>query len=138
MLRNLAEANYVQAMIDKLGVKDVILVYDHGINLWGVAQVFKKPQTIITMDQAAQTGANLMFWIKNNDGTYRVPSDQDVNDVIAIVTRAQVWFDKGSDKMIDIIEEEELKKHGENRRKQSERIRSFAKPMKKAIRKELL
>lgn len=137
MIRNIREANYVQSMIDKLGVPDVVLVYDHQLNMWGVCQVFKKPQTIITMDQAVQQSANLMFWIKNNDGTYRVPGERDINDVVAIVTRAQVWFDKGSDHMIDVIEKAEKEQHDENRRKQSEKIRSYAPALKKAIRREL-
>ncbi len=140
MIRNLSEAKYVQGMIDKLGVKDVVLMYDHQINMWSVNQVFKKPKTILTMDSANmhETGAMLMFWIKKEDGTYRVPSDQDVNDVIAIVTRAQKVFEKGSDWMIDQMESAEKDKYNKQRKAQSDRIRSFAKPMKKAIRTELL
>lgn len=139
MIKNLSEARRVQAMIDKLGVKDVVLMYDKEIHMWSVNQVFRKPSVILTMDPKNMhgLGATIMFWIKNNDGTYRVPSDQDVNDVIAIVTRAQTWFDKGSDAMLDEVEKAEKETYDKNRQKQSERILSFAKPLKKAIKKEL-
>jgi hypothetical protein len=88
--------------------------------------------------QSYATEPNLMFWIKTDDGHYRTPSDQDLSDIVVIVKRSEVWFDKGSDKMIDQIEAKEKADYDKRRQAQTDKIRSYAKPLKKAIRKELM
>lgn len=133
MIPNIREAKYVQSMIDRLGVPDVQLIYDHQVKMWMVAQMRKKENKILIFDQAIANEPYILFWIKKNDGTYRVPQEQDINDIIAIVTRAQTWFEKGSDAMIDEIEKQEKIEYDKNRQKQSERIRSAAKPLKKLL-----
>jgi hypothetical protein len=136
----LREANRIMADLKRLGIHDVELMFDKEVILWAAVQVFKPSGKILLMNDPKHydTQPYILFWIRNDDMTYREPSDQDLSDIIAIVKRAQVWFDKGSDYMVDQIEAEEQYEYTKKREKQSEKIRSYAKPMKKAIKKELL
>lgn len=135
----LTEANRIMADVKRLGIQDVELMFDSQIQMWAVCQVFKPSGHILLMNTSASESTKpiIMFWIKTLEGTYRTPNEQDLSDIITITQRAQVTFDKGSDWMIDQMEAEEKVKYDYNRRKQSERILSYAKPLKKAIRKEL-
>jgi hypothetical protein len=136
----LREANKIMADLKRLGIHDVELMWDRQIKMWAVMQVFKPSGNILLVGSRQYHDAkpNLMWWIKSPDGKFRLPSEQDLSDIIITVKRAQVWFDKGSDYMVDKIEAAEKDKYDKNRQAQSERIRSVAKPLKKAIRKELL
>lgn len=138
MTPNMKEAKHIQAMIDRLGVPDIMLLFDRQIGLWSVCQVVRKEKNLLTFDSPNiyEIQPNLMFWIKNSEGKYRVPSEQDVSDVITIVQRAQITFDKGNDWLIDNIERREQEIHDENRKKQSEKIRSMAKPLKRHMKRE--
>lgn len=139
----LKEANKLLSDIKRLGIHDVEPMYDKDVlpdGMWAIVQVFRPSGKILLLNEPSsyETQPIVMFWCKDKDGKFRVPNDQDLSDIVVIVKRAQVWFDKGSDYMIDQIETKEKKTYDENRQKQSERIRSFAPSMKKAIRKELL
>ena len=131
----LREATKLNSDIRRLGIPDVELMYDSQIKMWAVCQVFKPSGKILLLDDPNhyETQPTIMFWVKDSAGRYRTPSDQDLSDIIVITKRALVWFDKGSDKMVDEMEKAEEKKHDDNRRKQSERIRSYAKPLKKLL-----
>lgn len=134
-----SEAVRINSDLLRLGIKDVELMYDKDIKMWAAVQTFKPSGSIVLMNTAEHyaTEPNVMFWIKTNEGAYRTPSNQDLSDIMAIVQRAQVWFKEGSDKMVDKIEAKEKADYDQKRREQSERIRYYAKPLKKAIQKEL-
>lgn len=135
----LREANSIMADLRRLGIYDVELMFDKEVILWAVVQVFKPSGKILLLNESStyESQPQIMWWVRNDDMTYRDPSSRDLSDIVTTVKRAQVWFDKGSDKMIDEIEAQEKKTYDDNRKKQTERIKSFAKPMKKAIKKEL-
>lgn len=137
----LREANRIMTDLKRLGIHDVELMYDMQVNMWAVVQVFKPSGKILLMNNphSYETQPVLLWWCKDSlTHKYRTPNDQDLSDVIITVKRAQVVFDKGSDWLVDQIEAKEQAQYDKNRQEQSERIRSFAKPMKKAIKKELL
>lgn len=129
----------INAKIKQLGIHDVELMLDAQINMWAVVQVFKPSGKILVFGdpKTYETAPTIMWWCKKEDGTPRPPNEQDLHDIVMTVKRAQITFDKGSDWMVDKIEAEEKAKYDENRKRQSERIRSYAPKMKRAIRKEL-
>ncbi len=129
----------INAKIKQLGIHDIELAYDNQLKMWAVVQVFKPSGKILLMNNPKyyETVPQLMWWCKKENGTARPPSEQDLHDIVVIVKRAQVWFDKGSDYMLDKIEAEEKATYDKNRQAQSERIRSYAPALKKHIRKEL-
>lgn len=132
----LREANRIMADIKRLGIKDVELMYDKQLKMWAVMQVLKPSGQILLLNDPGiyKTEPTIMFWIKNSeDGTYRTPSEQDLSDIVAIVSRSQKIFHKGSDWMIDQMESAEKATYEDNRKKQSEKIRSYAPRLKKAI-----
>lgn len=138
----LKEANKLMANIKKAGISDVELMYDRYIQpygMWAVVQVFKPSGKILLLNEPStyETQPTLMWWCKTNDGLYRNPSDQDLSDIVVTVKRSQVWFDKGSDSMLDKIEKAEQEQYDKNRAAQSQKIRDAAPALKKAIRKEL-
>lgn len=135
----LRQANLIMADLKRLGIQDVELMFDKQTLLWAAVQVFKPSGRILLLGdpRTYETEPTIMFWIRNNDMTYRDPSEQDLSDIIAIVKRAQVWFEQGSDKMIDEMEKQEKATYDQNRKAQSDKIRSVSKPLKRAIRKEL-
>lgn len=137
----LREATLLNSQIRKAGIHDVELMYDSQVGLWAVTQVHRPSGRILTMNtpQSYATEPQVMWWCRDfKTLRYRTPNDQDLSDIIITVKRSQLWFDKGSDKMIDMIEDKEKADYASKRTAQSKRIRSFSKPMKKAIKKELL
>jgi hypothetical protein len=137
----LHEANKIMAKLHRLGIHDVELMFDLRISMWAVFQVFKPSGKLLLVNSNDyyRTQPTLMWWIKDPlTHKYRVPSEQDLSDIIVTLNRARIVFDKGSDWLVDKAEEQERKDYEERKRKQSERIRSYAKPLKKYIRKELL
>lgn len=133
----LGAANSIMGKIKQIGIQDVEMMFDKDIQMWAVVQVFKPTGKIILLDKPEdyQSQPYILWWCKTPQGTYREPNDQDLHDVVVTVKRAAVVFDKGSDWMIDKIEAKEKADYDENRRKQSEKIRSIAPAMKKAIKK---
>lgn len=97
MLPNDREAQSVLSQIKRLGIRDVMPFFDHQVGLWAICQVKQVPRAIITLDNASQTEIQpqIMWWCRTvPDGRYRAPCDQDVNDVIAIVQRAEIITQK--------------------------------------------
>lgn len=134
----LSIATKINNDLKKIGIEDVELMFDTQIRMWAAVQVFKPSGRILLMNTEAynDTKPIIMFWIKHNDGTARIPSHRDFTDIIAIVHRGRKIFEggpKAAEKMIDDIEAAEQKKYDDNRKKQSERIRSVAKPLKKLM-----
>lgn len=137
----LSEANKVMADIKRLGIQDVEPMYDKQVNLWGMFQVFRPSGKILLVNtpESYATAPILMWWCRDPKTLqFRVPNDQDLSDIVTTVKRAQVVFDKGSDWMVDQIEAKENADYTANRKAQSDRIKSFAKPLKKAFKKEVL
>lgn len=106
--------------------------------MWAVVQSFKMPKAIITMEDQnmTKTESTLMFWCKSPEGTYRAPNIQDVGDVLAIVQRAQVTFQKGGDWLIDQAEKREADRKEELDQRHHERIRKNMKELKAILYKE--
>lgn len=135
----LREANKLLADLKRLGIRDVEPMYDMQVHLWAIMQVFRPSGKIllINSNDYYRSQPTLMWWCRDSKTLkFRVPNDQDLSDIVITVKRAQVIFDKGSDWMVDTIERQEREQYDKNRQKQSERIRSIAKPLKKYFKKE--
>lgn len=136
----LGAANSIMAKIKSLGIQDIELMWDKDAQMWAVMQVFKPSGKILLMntDASRDTAPLLMWWCRNPQTlAYRDPNEQDIHDVVVTIKRAEIIFDKGSDWMIDNIEDQEKATYAANRKAQSEKIRSIAKPLKKAFKKEV-
>lgn len=142
---NLLEAKFVQDRILSIGIPDVTLMYDPTITpkegpqgMWAVVQSFKRPNAILTMENQnmEKTESTIMFWCKTPEGTYRAPNIQDVGDVLAIVQRAQVTFQKGGDWLVDQAEKREAERKEELDQRHHERIRKNMKELKKILYKD--
>lgn len=136
----LREANKLLADLKRLGINDVEPMYDVQVGLWAIIQVFRPSGKILLMNTRDYYDSKpvLMWWCRDPQTLkFRAPNDQDLSDIVVTVKRAQVVFDKGSDWMVDKLEAVEKETHDKNRQEQSEKIRSIAKPMKRAIRREL-
>ena len=133
----LTEARKVQAYINRLGIQDVQMFYDAQLKMWGVYQVKKKAATLIVPDEYRTVEPMLMWWCKTDKGTYRAPNENDVNDVIATVHRAQYWFKKGPDELAKHLDAQDAEKRVKKELKLKERIQPHIKTLKKAIRTEL-
>jgi hypothetical protein len=139
MLPNNREAQAVQAKVKSLGIHDVELFYDYQVKLWAVCQVKKTNTKVVTFENTRGTKIEplVMWWVRTNEGNYRIPGEQDIHDIVATVRRAQIAFDKGGDwleeKMLKVEEDKKLL----HEIKQDERIKQYAKPLKKYIKKEL-
>lgn len=140
MVPGLEQAKYVQNKIRQAGIEDVQLFFDHGIGggMWVMCQVMKRGG-ILLPKQYAQDGIkpHIMFYVKDNEGKFRLPSDQDIMDVIAIRQRAETTFAKGGDWLADQFDKQDAEKYQEGRQKLTERIKSVSKPLKAAVKKEL-
>lgn len=138
MIYGVTEARRVEGDIKRLGIQDVRLFYDEQLQMWSVCQVSGQVSSLI-LPQNYQHDARplIMWWVKDALGRRRLPSDQDVNDVIAIAHRAEVVWDKGGDFLADKLDEHDRLRDEKHRRKQRDMVHSISKPMKNAIRKEL-
>lgn len=134
----LKAARYVQSKIKEIGIQDIELYFDNTIKpqgMWAICQLNKPTNTILLLrgSEATQTKPEIMWWCKTNDGHFRVPSDQDISDIIATVQRAHVAWDKGGDWLADRFDEQSREKDRKHREDQHKMIQSIAKPMKKAM-----
>lgn len=94
-VRGGAGARYVQSKIKQLGIKDIEMFYDQELRMWAVCQVNKPSgQILLLRDTQIDVQPQIMFWCKDSEGRYREPSDQDVHDIVIIVNRAKVIWDK--------------------------------------------
>ena len=139
MIPGIEQARAVQSAIKRIGIQDVELFYDPQIKMWAVVQVRKTTGGIITMDNLSGTKVEpmIMWWCKNDKGTFRLPNEKDVADVVATVHRAQHWFDKGGDALADALDKQDQAKREAKDKRLKERLSPHIKPLKKAVRKEL-
>ncbi len=139
----LTEARYVQNKIKELGIKDIELYFDNTIlpdGMWCVCQVNKPSGTILLFrDTKIDTQPQLMWWIKNSrTGRPRLPSDQDISDIVITVKRAHVIWDKGGDWLANELDKQSQAKDQKHQKNFRQKIKDIAPEMKKAIRKEAL
>lgn len=137
MIPGIQEATLVENTLYRLGIRDVKLLFDGQLKMWAVCQVRKRPVVILTMDQKEDLESSLMWWVKDASGKYRNPSEKDVSDVIATVHRAEVSFQKGGDWLADQLDAADAAKTTQQHDKMIETLHEVAKPLKKAIKKEI-
>lgn len=135
----LEAANYVQAKIDALGVQDIKIMFDKEIRMWAICQVEKRTNQILLPEYYTQDDIRpmIMWWCKDNQGRFRAPNDNDVNDVIVTVTKAHKIWDKGGDWLDDQFKAKDLEREIAHQRKFKKRIKEIAPEMKRAIRKDI-
>lgn len=123
-----AKAQYISARIHRLGIKDVQLFYDHQVKLWAMCQVRKVQKTVLILENTTGTDIKpmIMFWIRTPKGAYRAPNEQDINDVVAIVQKAQITFQKSKNNpnwLDDQMLEAERIKTEKHKKRQDENLR---------------
>lgn len=130
------QAQYVQNKVRNLGIKDIQLFWDEQIKIWAVCQV-QAYGGILLPDSYVKDGIrpHIMWYCKDNDGKARIPSDQDIQDIIITASRAQVAFEKGGDWLADQFDKQSAEKDRKHNEKFKERIHSIAPAMKKALKK---
>lgn len=136
----LEEARKVQAEIRRLGVQDVELHWDNEFKVWCVVQVRKRTNTFVTTDQVRGSDVEpFLLWYcqSDNDGTYRAPNQNDVNNVIATVRSSHHWFNKGADALSREVEGRDEKRDQKKEARLKERLQPHLKSLKRAIREEL-
>ena len=132
----LSEAARVRDTIKRLGIQEVTLLYDSQVGMWAVCQVKHQDTPLIMPDQLNTLGASIMWWCKDKDSKPRLPSEQDVNDVIATVHRAQHWFDNPG-ALENALDNQDKKKREATDAQIRERVQPHLKALKRAIREEL-
>jgi hypothetical protein len=130
----LKEAQYVQGKIRQAGIQDVQLFFDPQIKMWAVCQVMKHGG-ILLPEKYLQDGIkpHIMFYIKDNEGRARLPSEQDISDIVVIATRAQTSFKKGGDWLADRFDDQSAEKDRKHQEKFKQKIHTIAPAMKKAL-----
>lgn len=132
----LNEARRVEEMIRRLGIQDIKLMYDAPLGMWAVCQVKKQAESIVLFEKSRELKPYLLWWCKDVHSKPRLPNEKDVNDVIAVVHRAQHWFDKGGEALADALDDQDKQKTVEKEAKLRDRLQPHAKTLKKAL-KEL-
>lgn len=130
-------AQYVQDKLKSLGIHDVEMYWDQQIGMWAVCQVYRPSGKIMLLrgTQLPEQKPQIMWWVKDNEGRYRVPSDRDIHDVIVTVQRAQKIWEKGGDWLADKFDEQDKKRDDAHRQKLKDTVHDIAPAMKKAIQK---
>lgn len=144
MLPDNRQAQLVLAKLRQLGIKDVMPFYDHQVQLWSMCQVKQVPKSILTLDNQNLTDVQplLMWWCRNEKGNYRPPGEQDINDVVATVLRAEKIFEKSKTNpnwLDDQLVKQEQESKAKRKAEQDERLKYIIRNSKiqKHIRKEL-
>lgn len=138
----LNEAKTVESAILRAGIKDIKLFYDKTImpnGLWAMCQVNKNTSQILIPNSYNENKVEptILWWCKDNEGRFRLPNENDINDVIVIVSQAGKTWEQGGDKLDDKFIEQDIKKQADYKQAQRDKIHSFAPDLQKAIRKEL-
>lgn len=136
----LEEARKVQAEIRRLGVQDIELKWDAEFGVWCVVQIERSTGILVTMGSLSQGGEklNLLWYCQNKeDGGYRPPNQDDVNNVIAVVRESHHWWEKGGDAYADEADRRDMEKRQKKEARHRERVQPHVKALQKAIREEL-
>ena len=136
------EAKQVEAMIQSAGIKDIKIFYDKEIlpnGMWAICQVNKDTSQILIPNSFNENKVQptILWWCKDREGRFRLPNENDINDVIVIASKANKTWENGGDKLDDKFIEQDIKKQADYKKAQRDKIHSFAPELQKAIRKEL-
>jgi hypothetical protein len=129
MIPDKDKALQVTNQIRHLGIKDIQLFYDRQVKLWAVCQIKQVAQSILTMDNISGTKVEpyILWWCRTYpDSKYRSPGEQDVSDVMAIVQRAQIAFQKSERNpnwLDDQLLEKERVKTEKHKKRQDDNLR---------------
>ena len=101
----------LEKKIKDAGINDVEFFYDDQIKMWAVCQLTGRTvSTVILTNNPLPSRPFLMWWVKHNDGTFRMPSEEDVHNVIVSVTKAREIWNKPKDWLADQLDEKDIKK----------------------------
>jgi DNA polymerase III alpha subunit len=137
-----AEAQAIMSKLRSVGIHDVQLFHDDRIvphGMWAVVQVQKHVSSLILPSSYKEAQPYILWWIKTNDGHFRVPNDQDLHDIVVIVQngRKQWEDDPTGEKMARRLDEQSAEKDRKHREAFKQKIKDIAPDMKRAVRKEL-
>lgn len=137
------EADDINNKLKKAGIYDVQLFYDNGVKpngMWYVVQIQKAVNNILLPNSYWEGGVRpyIMWLCKTNEGHFRIPNDQDLHDIIAVVTNAKAAWDRGEtgDDVADRLDAKVAEKDAKHREKQHQMVKDIAPAMKKAIKAE--
>lgn len=137
-------ASAVMSKLRQTSIQDVQLFYDPDVvpyGMWAVVQVQKRSHSLILPTNYNQDNIQpyIMWWCKTNDGHFRVPNEQDLSDIIAVVTngRKQLENDPTGEKMARRLDEQSAAKDAKHHADFRQKIKDIAPEMKKAVQKEL-
>src|SRR5947207_4861537 len=111
-------AKAAQSIMNKLrsiGIHDIQLFHDDRIvpyGMWAVVQVQKRVSSLILPSNYKEAQPYIMWWIKTNDGRFRVPNDQDLHDIVVIVARGRKQWenDPTGEKMAKRLDKQSIEK----------------------------
>lgn len=132
----------IMSKLRSIGIGDVQLFYDADIKpngMWAVVQVQNRTSSLILPSNYMENNVRpyILWWCKTNDGHFRLPNDQDLSDIVAVVQRAEVnWKNDGND-MADRLDQQAQKKDEDHQAKFKQKIKDIAPAMKRAVKKEL-
>lgn len=135
------KANKIMAALSRSGIRDVQLFYDKDLvpkGMWAVVQVQRNTSSLILPESYTKDNIRpyILWWCKTNTGHYRDPNDEDLYNIVAVVTNARIGFkeDPHGEQLADRLDEqskEKDRKHNENFKK---KIHEIAPAMKRALR----
>lgn len=133
-------AEKIMSMLSKVGIRDIQMFYDPDIKpfgMWAVVQVVGMSSSIIMPKGYNQQKPYLLWWCKDNDGKYRDPNDQDLDNIITVVRRAPEIWAMGEGRA-DKFEEQDKEKDRKHRQKLKDKVHEIAPTMAQALRERKL
>lgn len=135
----LAQANFVESKIKSLGIKDIQLFFDEQLKMWAVCQIQHRGGILLPR-QYAENGIkpHILWYCKTNEGTFRLPNENDIHDVLVTVKRAEITFAHGGNALADEFDKQSAEKDRKHNEKFKQRIHDIAPAMKKALKESNL
>lgn len=133
-------ADKIMSSLSKAGIKDIQMFYDPNIKpfgMWAVVQVVGISSNIIMPERYNDQQPYLLWWCKDNDGRYRDPNDEDLDNIITVVKRAPEIWAMGESRA-DKFDAQDFDKDQKHRDKLKKKVHEIAPGMKKAIRERKL
>lgn len=92
-------------------ITDVRFFYDNQVKMWAVCQMTKSTvSTIILVENPIPSRPVVMWWVKHNDGTFRMPSKQDLKDIFVTVKKAHEVWNKPKDWLANQLDDKDIKR----------------------------
>lgn len=134
-----AAAQSIMGKLANVGIHDVKLMYDKDIlpnGMWAVVQIQGRTSSLLLPESYDATNLQpyILWWVKNNEGRFREPNDEDLMNIITVVKRAPKIWEQG-EKRADHFDELDAKKDQAHQQRFKDRIHDIAPAMKKALRK---